>query len=122
MQRLGRDVQCLCGGLSPAAKAEAQPAYDRAEKAAIPPGVYTAVGAGRNGGIPVTVEFSERGILSVTIGEHVETAGISDAAVQNLPEPILAAQRADMDVVSGVTYTGQGILDAVKDCIAQAGK
>lgn len=85
-------------------------------------GTYTAVGQGRNGEIAVTVEFSDTEILSVEIGEHAETAGISDTAIKEMPGRIIAAQSVDIDVVSGVTMTSQGILDAVKDCIAQASK
>lgn len=83
-------------------------------------GTYTAAAKGFGGDVPVTVTFSDREILSVEIGENSETPGIGGAALEKLPEKILNAQSADIDVLSGATYTSQAVLAAVKDCIAQA--
>lgn len=83
-------------------------------------GIYNAVGQGRNGEVSVEVEFNDRAILRITIGENQETPGIGDVAVQNLPDRILLAQSAEVDVYSGATMTSTAILEAVKDCIAQA--
>lgn len=85
-------------------------------------GSYDSIGKGRNGDIPVTVEFSDKAILSVSIGAHQETPGIGDAAVNGLPGRIVLAQSADVDTFSGATMTSDAILAAVRDCIAQATK
>lgn len=86
------------------------------------PGVYTAVGKGRNGDVPVTVEFSETAIIKITVGEHMETPGLGDAAITGLPERILLAQNVDVDNVSGATVTSEAIREAVRDCIKMASK
>ena len=84
-------------------------------------GVYTGTGEGRNGDITVEVEFSETEILSVTVKDQQETAGIADPALEQIPEEIVEYQSLGIDVVAGATYTSNGILDAVKDCVEQAG-
>lgn len=84
------------------------------------PGVYTAVGRGIGGDVPVAVEFSEDAILSVEVGENAETEGIGSKAIESLPAAIVEAQSTAVDGVSGATVTSKAILSAVDDCIAQA--
>lgn len=55
-------------------------------------GEYTATAAGRNGDVTVTVKFSDSAIESVTVGEHTETAGIADPAIERLPQAIVDGQ------------------------------
>lgn len=83
-------------------------------------GTYTAAGRGMNGDVPVTVTFSAIEILNVEVGENQETQDIGTKAIEQLPEAIVAAQAADVDVVSGATVTSNAILEAVEQCIAQA--
>lgn len=85
-------------------------------------GTYTATAAGRNGDVTVEVTFSDTAITAVTVTEHGETQDIGTVAIEKLPERILAAQSADIDVISSVTITSEAILTAVKDCIQQAAK
>ena len=84
-------------------------------------GSYTASAQGNNGPVAVTVEFSENEILSVVVGEHAETPGISDAPISRIPEAIVSEQTLDVDTVSGATHTSEAILTTVADCVAQAG-
>ncbi len=85
-------------------------------------GAYTASANGMAGDVPVTVEFSDKAILSVTVGENKETVGIGTIAIEQIPEKILLAQNADVDVIAGATLTSAAILNAVNQCIAQAKK
>ena len=66
-------------------------------------GTYTATVDGRNG--PLTVEgvFTEDAIESLTVTSHSETEGISDGAIQDLPQQIVDAQSLQVDVVAGAT-------------------
>lgn len=84
-------------------------------------GTYTGTGAGRNGDITVETVFTAEKIESVTVKEHAETPGISDGAIEQIPSAIVEGQSLAVDVVSGATYTSNGIIDAVKDCVEQAG-
>lgn len=84
-------------------------------------GTYSAVGAGRNGDVPVTVTVSGGKITAVDIGENQETIGIGDLATKSLPGKIIAAQSAQVDAVAGATITSNAIIDAAKKALADAG-
>ncbi|MGI6689033.1 MAG: FAD-binding protein [Christensenellales bacterium] len=86
------------------------------------PGVYSAVGKGLNGDVPVSVEFSETSIVSINIGQNSETQGVGTAAIENFPARIIKAQSVDIDTISGATVTCNAIKQAVTDCIVQASK
>lgn len=85
------------------------------------PGTYTAAGAGLNGDVVVEVTFSEDAIESVEVKEHSETDGIGSLAVDSLPGEIVETQSLGIDGVSGATMTSNAILEAVADCVTQAG-
>ena len=80
-------------------------------------GVYEGSGAGLNGQIKVSVTVSGGKITEVKVLEHSETAGISDPAIEKIPAAIVEAQSADVDIVSGATFTSKGIIEAVKNAL-----
>lgn len=85
------------------------------------PGTYTASAQGNNGPVEVSVTFSEDAITEITIGAHGETTGLSDPAFEKIPAAIVQYQSLGVDTISGATNTSNAILDAVADCVAQAG-
>lgn len=85
------------------------------------PGVYTASAQGNNGPVELSVTFSEDAITEITIGTHGETSGLSDPAFEKIPAAIVQYQSLGVDTISGATNTSNAILDAVADCVAQAG-
>ena len=84
-------------------------------------GTYTGTGEGKNGTITVEVTFSSDAITEIVVTDHSETAGISDAAITDVPAQIVENQSLAIDVHTGATYTGEGILEAVADAVEQAG-
>lgn len=84
-------------------------------------GTYTATAQGNNGSLTVEVDFSADAITAVRVGEHSETAGISDTPIERIPAAIVENQSLAVDTVSGATVTSNAILAAVEDCVAQAG-
>ncbi|WP_235070529.1 FAD-dependent oxidoreductase [Turicibacter sp. TJ11] len=84
-------------------------------------GTYTGTAMGNNGEIKVEVEFSETEILSVKVLEHHETEGLAAPAIERIPSGIVENQTLAVDTVSGATNVSNGILDAVADCVTQAG-
>lgn len=84
------------------------------------PGTYTGIGKGINGDVVVSITVDENNIKEVTVTEHKETAGISDPAINDLPEKIIEAQSVEVDVISGATMTSNAILEAVKTALAEA--
>ncbi len=82
--------------------------------------VQELVGEGNGFGGPIKVQVTKEGdkIVDVKILSHGETAGISDNAINNLPGAIVAAQSADVDTVAGCTMSSKGIIEAVKQALA----
>lgn len=69
----------------------------------------------------VSVTFTADAIEKVEIVEHAETGGISDPAIEAIPGAIVEYQSLGVDTVSGATLTSEAILNAVADCVTQAG-
>lgn len=84
-------------------------------------GTYTAEKQGVGGLVPVTVEFSDSEILSVVIGENKETEGIATPVFDKFPDQIVSGQTLNIDAISGATITSTAVLDAVANCVEQAG-
>lgn len=84
------------------------------------PQVYTASSPGRNGNVSVEVTIDGEKISNVVVTNHEETPGISDPAIEQIPEAIVEEQSINVDVITGVTLTSDAILNAVKDCLNQA--
>ena len=89
--------------------------------AAMTDGTYTGVGQGKNGEVTVELQVASGKLAQVRVVKHVETPGISDAALTNFPQSIVDAQSLNVDVVSGATLTSEGIRLAVADAIRKAG-
>ena len=85
------------------------------------PGTYTASAEGHGGPVTLSVTFSEEAITEIVIGEHHESSGISDPAIEKIPAAIVQYQSLGVDTVSGATESSNAILNAVADCVAQAG-
>ena len=82
---------------------------------------YTATAFGFGGDVTVTVVLNGSDIVDVKVVGDKETSGIGTNAIDKLPAAIVAADSADVDVVSGATITSTAILNAVEDILAQAG-
>ncbi|HHZ01401.1 MAG TPA: FAD-dependent oxidoreductase [Tissierellia bacterium] len=84
------------------------------------PGTYTGVGKGINGNVAVSVTVDANNIVEITVTEHNETPGISDAAIDEVPKKIIETQSVDVDGVSGATMTSDAIKEAVQSALNQA--
>jgi len=94
------------------------PAFAQAQVA---DGVFTGKGEGRVGAISVEVTFEGGAIKSVVIGENQETEAIAQPVYDKVPQQIVDNQSVIVDVMAGATMTLDGVVNAVKDCIVQAG-
>ena len=100
--------------------AETAAETDGGEAGAYTPGTYTATATGYGGEVTVEMTFDASSITDVKITGDDETAGIGSNAVEQMPAQILEAQSADVDGVSGATFSSNAIRTAAADCIAQA--
>ncbi|MDQ0199978.1 FMN-binding protein [Neobacillus ginsengisoli] len=81
-------------------------------------GTFTGTGMNRRGEIEVAVTLKKDKITDVQIsnwGMHY-----SESDVVGLPGEVLQRQNANVDNVSGATYSTQAFADAVQDALNQA--
>ena len=83
-------------------------------------GTYEATEAGFGGDVTVEMTFNESRITDVKIVGESETDGVGSKAVEALPAAILEAQSAEVDGISGASFTSKAIVLAAQDCIDQA--
>ena len=102
--------------------APAEPASASADTAGeFQAGVYTATANGFGGPVDVTLTVGDAGgITNVEITGDAETPDVGGAAIPTLASRILDAQSAEIDGVSGATFTSQAVLEAAANAIAQA--
>lgn len=84
-------------------------------------GTYTASAKGINGDVTVEVVLSETKIESVKVVDHQETPGVSDGAIEKIPQAIVETQGLGVDIVSGASYTSNAIIEAVTLALKEAG-
>lgn len=84
-------------------------------------GTYTETVSAMHGPLTLEMTVSEDRIESVTVLEHVETPGVGDQAVEDIPARIVEDQSVAVDAVTGVTVTSRCIMNAAKKCLEQAG-
>jgi fumarate reductase flavoprotein subunit len=86
-------------------------------------GTYAGRASGFGGPLKVSTSFSADSITAIVVGDHSETTGkpAVQEALAAIPQAILAAQRLDVDAVSGATATSLAIIEAVEDCVLKAG-
>lgn len=102
------------------ALAMATPLYALAET--IPAnGVYEGSANGMGGAVKVAVTVEDGKISGVEVLEHKETAGISDPAIEQIPQAIVDAQSTDVEAVTGATVTSEAIKEAVAAALSGEG-
>ena len=99
-------------------KSEAAPA---SPLLAVKDGTYPGTGEGHGGTLAVQVEVKDHKITAVTVGDHQETAGICDAALEKMPARIMETQSLGVDTVTGATETSDAILQACEAALGAAG-
>lgn len=74
---------------------------------------------GFGGTVTAEVTFDGDKIVALTLTGANETPTIGGAALETLTEAILAANSADVDGVTGATFTSSAALSAVKEAVAE---
>lgn len=83
-------------------------------------GAYTGLGQGNHGQIKVEIITDKYKIKEIKILEQEETPGLCDIVYDKIPKSVLKANSPDVNVVSGASYTSQGLIDAIKDAVDKA--
>ena len=84
------------------------------------PGIYEGSGRGYRGSVIVQLQLAPGGIEGIEIISHSESVYPGEAAMEELLELVLEYGSADLDAVSGATYSSRGFLEAVEDALQQA--
>ena len=84
-------------------------------------GKYIGSADGFGGPVKVEVETSKDKILSVKIISHKESKGISDLAIESLPQGIVEHQSLALDFVAGASRTSKAILEASEKALSHSG-
>ena len=84
-------------------------------------GEYEVSVKGYQDGMKVKVTLDANSIKAIEVLEHNDTAGVSDAALEKMPGLIIEEQSLTVDAVAGATMTSNGILEAVRTAIEEAG-
>lgn len=73
------------------------------------------------GGLTIKTVILDGVITSVEVLDHNETHGISDPAIEQIPQRIADENSVNVDIVSGATVTSDAIISAVKAAIEKTG-
>lgn len=99
----------------------AKPATNEAESGIYKPGKYIGTSKGHNDEIKVEIEVDKDSILAINVLEHKETDGIGDIAIEKITKLILEKQSLAVDTISGATFSSNGVLEAIKSALIEAG-
>ena len=83
-------------------------------------GTYAGSAKGMNGDVTVEVKIASDKIESVIVTDHKETPGISDPAIETVPNAIVEKNSTEVDIVAGATFTSEAIINAVEQALEKA--
>ena len=84
-------------------------------------GIYYGTAEGYNGDIEVAVVLQDQSIKAVLVTKNHDDARFFDRAME-VVKNIMKKQSTDVDVVSGATYSSNGLINAVKNALKEAEK
>ena len=86
-------------------------------------GVYEGIGYGYGPDLKVLVSINNGKIDEISIVSHNEVGEkFYKPAFDRIPKKIIDKQTSNVDVVSGSTYSSNGIIEAVEDALSKAKK
>ena len=85
------------------------------------PVTQEGTGIGKHGDVTVAVTFDNGKITDIKIVKEQENKVLAAKVYTDLKNDVIATNSADLDVISGATFSSKGFLDAVKDAAKKAG-
>lgn len=92
-----------------------------AEQSGFKPGTYRAAAQGMAGYVYLSTTFDESSIIDIEILDENQSVGICEEVYATIPANVIDTQSLGVDVVSGATLTSYAVIDAIADCVSQAG-
>lgn len=121
MKKLSKIILALLLMLSISACSTSNTDDDTTSEAMFTAGTYACSAKGNNGDVELEVTFSDNAIDTINVTAQAETAGLGDTAIENIIAEILEKQTLAVDTVTGATNSSNAVINAVKDCVTQAG-
>lgn len=78
-------------------------------------------GVGKHGDMTVAVTLDNGRIQAIEIVKEAENPVLAKKVYTDLKAAVIASNSADLDAISGATFSSKGFLDAVKDAAKKAG-
>ncbi|SHI56336.1 urocanate reductase [Clostridium amylolyticum] len=91
------------------------------DKKGIKDGVYTGEGEGKGGKIVTEITIKDSIIKEIKVIESHDTEGLSEAAIKEMIDKVIANNSPDVDMVSGASITTKGLMEAINSALAKAG-
>ena len=83
-------------------------------------GTYKGTAQGHIGPIVVIVTTNQYEIEDIEITEEYEMPEISKHVYEKIPNKIISKNSADVDVISGETYTSRALIDSIAEALESA--
>jgi len=83
-------------------------------------GIFQGEGIGYKGSITMEVEVESGEITRVEVISHRDDRKWFDRANRMIPKSIIDAQSADVDTVSGATYTSLGMIEGTEEALSKS--
>ncbi len=80
-------------------------------------GTFTGSANGMGGELKVTVTVKDGKITEVVVGDHKETPGISDPAIEQIPLQIVEKNSTKVDAIASATITSDAIMQATENAL-----
>ena len=109
---------CTTGTTEPSGTPSASP--EGTEATGGVSGTFTGSSAGMQGTITVEMTVENGVITNVELTECHETAGVSDVALERIPQQIVEHQTTTLDTVTGATFASRGIMMAAEKAAKMA--
>jgi len=84
-------------------------------------GIYESKSRGYMGDVPVRVAIADGLISEIEVLPNEETYQFSFYPFQKIPSIVKEYQTLNVDIISGATFSSRAVIDAVSDCLRQAG-
>jgi len=83
-------------------------------------GEYIGIAPGYHSDIEVKIVTDDYRILRIDITYHKEMPVISEVVFKDIPCRVIRENSTKVDIVSGATYTSEGLIKALDDAISKA--
>jgi len=90
------------------------------KKALYKEGVYEGYGKAYHGCIKVLVKTDQYNIKSIEVIDEEPVPIVSKIVYKEIPERVIKNNSADVDMVTGATYTSEGLIGAIVDALKKA--